>query len=140
MLQEIAVPVLHVNIKKTADISQVDVDILNKRAKLTTNSQTINFYQSEAVTDKVKELVLKIGFYNADGELISDSVTMTFNSQSEESAQREQKHVFMFKSQLSKLNGQEVMLRMEKPVPNSDAFAPYKDIPYKVSVMFQAEF
>ena len=140
MLQEIAVPVLHVNIKKTADISQVDVDILNKRAKLTTNSQTINFYQSEAVTDKVKELVLKIGFYNADGELISDSVTMTFNSQSEESAQREQKHVFMFTNQLSKLNGQEVMLRMEKPVPNSDAFAPYKEIPYKVSVMFQAEF
>jgi len=45
-----------------------------------------------------------------------------------------------FKNQLSKLNGQEVMLRMEKPVANSDQWTTYKEIPYKVSVMFQAEF
>lgn len=140
MLQEIVVPVLHVNIKKAADISQVDVDILNKRSQLTTNNQTISFYQSEAVTEKVKGLTLKMGFYDSENNLISDSVNMVFNSESTESTQREQRHQFMFKNTLSKLNGQEVILRMEKQVPNSDQYTIYKEVSYLVKVMFQAEW
>lgn len=140
MPQEIAVPVLHVNIKKVADVSQVDVDVLNKRAKLTTNNQTISFYQTEAVSEKVKGMTLRIGFYDAQGELISDSINMVFDSENADTGQREQKHVFVFKNQLSKLNGQEVTLKMERQVPNTEQFVPYKEESYKVSVMFQAEW
>ena len=140
MLQEIVVPVLHVNIKKAADVSQVDVDILNKRSQLTTNNQTISFYQSEAVTEKVKGLSLRMGFYDSEGNLISDSVTMVFDSESTDSTQREQRHQFMFKNQLSKLNGQEVVLRMERQVPNSEQYTTYKEVSYTVKVMFQAEW
>lgn len=140
MLQEIVVPVLHVNIKKAADVSQVEVDILNKRSQLTTNNQTISFYQSEAVSEKVKGLSLRMGFYDAGGNLISDSVTMVFDSDSTESTQREQKHQFIFKNQLSKLNGQEVVLKMERQVPNSEQYTIYKEVSYVVKVMFQAEF
>ena len=140
MPQEIAVPVLHVNIKKDADVSQVDVDILNKRAKLTTNNQTISFYQTEAVSEKVKGVTLRMGFYDAHGELISDSINMVFDSENTDTRQREQRHVFVFKKQLSKLNGQEVTLKMERQVPNSEQFVPYKEEPYKVNVMFQAEW
>jgi uncharacterized protein (TIGR02687 family) len=140
MLQEITVPVLHIHIGKTIDVGQVDVDILNKRSKLTTNNQTISFYQSEPVSEKTKELSLRIGFYDANGGLISDVVTLTFDSQSNETTDREKKHQFIFKNQLSKLNGQEVTLRLEKPVNNSSEYTLYKEFPYKVSVMFQAEF
>lgn len=140
MPQEITVPVLHVNIKKDADISQVDVDILNKRAKLTTNNQTISFFQTEAVSEKVKGITLRIGFYDAQGSLISDSITMVFDSENTESTQREKKHIFVFKNQLSKLNGQEVTLRMERQIPNTEQYVPYKEESYKVSVMFQAEW
>ncbi|MGL5980551.1 MAG: BREX-1 system phosphatase PglZ type A [Phocaeicola sp.] len=140
MLQEVVVPVLHVKIKKAAGTSQVEVDILNKRARLSTNNQTISFYQSEAVTEKVKGITLRLGFYDAAGNLISDSLCMSFTSQSGESSQREQKHQFIFKSQLSKLNGQEVVLRMERQAEGSEQFVKYKEVPYKVSVMFQAEF
>lgn len=140
MLQEVVVPVLHVNIKKVADVSQVDVDILNKRTKLTTNNQTISFFQTEAVTEKVKEITVRIGFYDAEDNLISDSFTTTFASESNDTTQREQKHTFMFRNQLSKLNGQEVMLRIERSIPNSNQFAKYKEFSYRVSVMFQAEF
>lgn len=140
MLQEITVPLLHINIKKAVGLSQVEVEILNQRTRLTTNNQTINFYQTEAVTEKVKGITLRIGFYDQTGELISDSQTIAFQSQNEESTMREQKHTFVFKNQLSKLNGQEVVLRMEKQIPNSEQWAIYKEIPYKVSVMFQAEF
>lgn len=140
MLQEIVVPVLHVNIKKAADVSQVDVDILNKRAQLTTNNQTISFFQSEAVTEKMKGLTLRVGFYDTEGNLISDSITMVFDSESNDTTQREQRHVFVFKNQLSKLNGQEVILKMERQVSGTEQFVAYKEVPYKVKVMFQAEF
>ena len=140
MPQEIAVPVLHVNIKKVADVSQVDVDILNKRAKLTTNNQTISFYQTDAVSEKVRGITLRIGFYDAQGELISDSINMVFDSENTDTRQREQKHVFVFKNQLSRLNGQEVTLKMERQVPNTEQFVPYKEESYKVSVMFQVEW
>lgn len=140
MLQEIVIPVLHVNIQKKKDVSQVNVDILNKRPRLTTNNQTISFYQNEAVTEKIKGITLRMGFYDVNDHLISDSVTLIFDSASTDPIQREQRHIFMFKNQLSKLNGQEVILKMEKKVMGSEQFTVYREVPYKVSVMFQAEF
>lgn len=119
---------------------QVNVDILNKRSRLTTNNQTISFYQNEAVTEKIKGVTLRLGFYDANDNLISDAVTLIFDSQNSDSTQREQKHIFMFKNLVSKLNGQEVILKMEKKVMDSEQFTLYKEVPYKVSVMFQAEF
>lgn len=140
MLQEIVIPVLHVNIKKGSNISQVDVDILNRRSKITTNKQTISFYQTEAVSEKVTPITLRIGFYDDNNNLLSDSPVMTFSTTSEDTTQREQKHVFIFQNQLSSLNGKEVVLRMERQIPNTDQFVTYKEESYKVSVMFANEF
>lgn len=144
MPQEVVVPVLHVNIKKNKDsryeTRYVDVDILNKGSRITTNQQTINFYQSEAAEDKTKGIKLRLGFYDSKGEILSDSVCLAFDSNSNDTTQREQKYTFKFKAALAKLNGQEVVLRMERQVENSDQFVPYKEVPYKVSVMFELEF
>ena len=139
MPQEIVVPLLHVNIKRTTDVKQVDVDILGKQSRVTTTCQSVKFYQTEAATEKMKGITLRLGFYTAAGENISDSVTLTFDSQSEDSKIREQKHTFRFKNVISKLNGQEVILRMERQVENSEQFALYREESYKVSVMFEAE-
>lgn len=140
MPQEVAVPVLHVNVKKKTDIKSVDVDILGKQSRITQMSQSVKFYQTEEATDKVKGMTLRLGFYTTDGDVISDSVTLTFDSTSAESQQREQKHTFKFKNVISKLNGQTVTLRMERQVENTTQFAPYREEDYKVSVMFEAEW
>lgn len=140
MLQEIVVPVLHVNIKKSTNISQVDVDVLSHRARITTNKQTIGFYQTESVTEKVTPITLRIGFYDDAGNLLSDSPILTFATQSEDSTQREQKHVFIFQNQLSRLNGRDITLKLERQVPNTDQFVPYKEEKYRVNVMFANEF
>ena len=140
MPQEIVVPLLHVNIKKTTDVRQVDVDILGKQSRITTTCQSVKFYQTEAAAEKRKGITLRLGFYTAEGENISDAVTLTFDSQSDDSKLREQKHTFRFKNVISKLNGQEVVLRMERQVENSDQFALYREESYKVSVMFEAEW
>lgn len=140
MPQEVAVPVLHVNVKKKTDIKSVDVDILGKQSRITQMCQSVKFYQTEEATDKVKGMTLRLGFYTTDGDVISDSVTLTFDSTSAESQQREQKHTFKFKNVISKLNGQTVTLRMERQVENTTQFAPYREEDYKVSVMFEAEW
>ena len=101
MPQEVVIPVLHVNIKKKQGISEISVDILNRKSRITTNNQTISFYQSE---------------------------------------QREQKHKFVFKRQLTELNGQEIYLRKEQQIAGSNQFKKLDDIPYKISVLFDAEF
>lgn len=139
MPQEVVIPVLHVNIKKKQGISEVSVDILNKKSKITTDSQAISFYQNEPVSEKVKEATMRFGFYDREGHLLSDSVTLTFGSTSSDSTQREQKHCFMFKRRLAELNGQEIYLRKEQQVAGSSQFKKLEDIAYKVSVLFMAD-
>ena len=140
MPQEVVIPVLHVNIKKKQGISEVSVDILNRKSRITTNNQTISFYQSEPVTDKMKGVDMRFGFYDKDGNLLSDSIVLSFNSESKESEQRELKHKFVFKRQLTELNGQEIYLRKEQQIAGSNQFKKLDDIPYKISVLFDAEF
>ena len=89
MPQEIAVPVLHINVKKKTDVKSVDVDILGKQSRITQMNQSVKFYQTEEATDKVKGMTLRLGFYTTDGEIISDSATLTFDSTSADSQQRE---------------------------------------------------
>lgn len=89
---------------------------------------------------QMKEVTMRFGFYDQAGNLLSDSITLTFSSTSDDSTQREQKHRFMFKRQLSELNGQEIYLRKEQQVAGSSQFKKLEDIAYKVSVLFIAEF
>ena len=140
MLQEVVVPVLHVNVKKKTDLKQVDVDILGKQTRITQMNQSVKFYQTEEASDKVKGITLRMGFYTAEGEILSDQVTLTFDSTSAESNLREQTHTFKFKSTISRLNGRTVLLRIEKQVENSCEFTSYREEEYKVSVMFEAEW
>lgn len=140
MPQEVVVPVMRVNIKKTGDVRNVDVDILGKQSNITTANLSVKFYQIDVATEKVKGVTLRMAFYNADNDMISDSVIMTFDSRNNESVSREQKHTFRFKNIISQLNGQEVVLRMERQVENTSQFVPYKEEIYKVKVMFEAEW
>lgn len=140
MPQEIVIPVIHVNIKRNATISQTDVDVLNSRARITTNRQTVSFYQTEPVGDNILPSVIKVGYYDEEGNLLSDSPVLTFDCRSSDTNPREQKHTFIFKNELSSLNGKEITLRLERKVRDSEQYVLYKEESYKVSVMFANEF
>lgn len=140
MPQEIVVPVLHINIKKNTDVGQVNVDILGKQANITTASLSVKLYQVDIANEKTKGVTLRLGFYDSTGDIVSDSVVMTFDSTNNDSLQREQKHTFRFKNTISQLNGQEVVLRMERQIENTDQYAPYREEVYKVKVMFEVEW
>lgn len=140
MLQEIVIPVLHINITREKDVSPVDVDLLNKKSKLTTGKTQLSFYQMEPVEEKKLPLTLRIGFYDDAGTVISDVCTKTFDCRNDEVSQREWKHEFVFVEQLFKYNGKDVFLKLDRQIPNSTQYASYKEYSFKVSILFETEF
>lgn len=140
MPQEIAVPVLIANRSRKTDIKKVDVDIIGSARKILTGNINISFYQMEEVSEKVKPLELRIGFYDKDNNPISDIFTQTFNIDKKESTNREVKHRFEFTQSISELNGQDVFLVMQTPVNNSSNFKTYKKETYHVDLPFMPEF
>lgn len=70
-LQEIVIPVLAVNKKRSSDVRIVDVELVVRSTTITTGQILVEMYQATAVGDKVQPRTLRVGLYAGD-ELISD--------------------------------------------------------------------
>lgn len=139
-LQEIVIPVLEVRMSRKTDISEVEVEVIGNTSRITSNQLTVSFYQTNVMTEKVKSIDLRIGFYDESNQLISDVVNFTFDSTAEIALLREKKYRFTFTNDVAHLNGKEVELRMAKTVPGSDLYTLYKSTSYKMAISFTAEF
>ena len=85
MPQEVIVPVIHVKELKGSidtEIKKVGVHLLTDFQKMVTNSQKLEFIQTEAVTERRKPNILRVSLRDGD-KLISNVVTLTFDSSSE---------------------------------------------------------
>jgi uncharacterized protein (TIGR02687 family) len=99
LLQEIVVPVLKLKGLKgksaeTGRIRKVDVQLLDTTRKVSNNRQRFTFLQTTKVEGKTLPRTLRIGFYSAKGDLISDERKVTFDSASDQLPDR-QKEVFL---------------------------------------------
>jgi len=139
-LQEIVIPVIRFNKKRIGDVENVEVDVIRSFNKITSNQVTISFYQPDVVQDKVQSRELKIGFYSKDSHLISDQVTLNFNSSSSEASLREKKYQFTFIKDVSKYNNQDVFLRLEEKIPNTNQYIVYKESSYRMIISFSSDF
>jgi hypothetical protein len=92
------------------------------------------------VGDKMLPRDIKAAFYTADNVLISDVANLKFNSRDTDAAAREQRKSFLFNSEASKLNGQDVFLKLEESVENTSHFKTYKMITYRMLIAFTSEF
>jgi uncharacterized protein (TIGR02687 family) len=86
MLQEIMVPLVEVaQLKgKSAEKTKtkhVGISILGNNLKITTNRYKFKFIQTEAVSDRVKSLTVKVAIFE-DGEPITNTETITFDNTS----------------------------------------------------------
>lgn len=68
-------------------------------------------YIKPAIADKIFPRQLRAAFYTTSGKLISDSASFIFNSNDKDAAAREQRKTFLFISDASKYNSQEVILK-----------------------------
>ncbi len=139
-LQEIVIPVLEINKARKSDIEQVEVDVSSPSYNITSNTFGVSFYQKNPIGDKVLLRDIKAAFYTADNLLISDVSNIKFDSRDTDAAAREQRKTFVFTSEASKLNGQDVFLKLEENIEGTSHFKIYKTITYRMLIAFSSEF
>jgi hypothetical protein len=139
-LQEIVIPVLEINKARRSDVGKVDVDIISSTSNITSNSFVVNFYQKQPIADKILPRKLRAGFYTGAGQSISDVSNLQFNSTDNDAMAREKKHNFHFTAEAAQQNGQDVYLKLEEPIEDTNQYKLYKTITYRMLIAFASEF
>lgn len=139
-LQEIVIPVLEINVTRKKDIEQVEIDVSAPSYNITSNSFGVGFYQKQPVGEKVMPRTLRVSFQTQEGHSISDIATLRFDSRDSNATGREQRKTFLFTSEASKLNGQDVNLVLEENVEDTTHFTIYKTISFRMLIAFSSEF
>ncbi len=140
-LQEIVIPVIKINKRKTSDLAVVDVDILRGSSNTISSGQiAVTFYQKDSVSEKVQPRLLKVGLFSKSGELISNQISLEFNSESDMPREREKIGQFVLSKSAEAFNGQEVYLRLSEPVSGTSQHQLYKDESYIIRRSFASDF
>lgn len=125
-LQEIVIPVIKVTKKREADVGQVEVQIIVPGRSLISSGQTaVTLYQAEPVSEKMRPRELLAGIYAADGTLISDEVTLTFDFRSENPREREMPRKFLLSREADRFNNQDVVLKLRERVGKTSHYQDY---------------
>lgn len=140
-LQEVVIPVIEVNKKRSSDIGQVDVEILRTGSNAITSGQlSVTLYQIDAVTDKLQLRRLRAGIYSESGELLSDSHEITFDRTSDNPREREFPLRFILSRKSDAYNGKEVILKLEEKYAGTTTYQEYKSVRYTLRRSFTSDF
>lgn len=140
-LQEVVIPVVQINKKRSSDLGKVEVDLIQSTSStITSNQLVVTFYQTEPVTDKLQARKLRAGFYAQDGQLISDAHELLFDHASENPREREQKVQFVLTRDADKLSGQHVNLVINEPIDGTSQEQKYKSVSYLLRISFGSDF
>ncbi|PSU45721.1 BREX-1 system phosphatase PglZ type A [Photobacterium frigidiphilum] len=140
-LQEVIVPIISINKKRSSDIRMVDVDVLRSGSTVITSGQiSVTLYQVDAVTEKTQYRALRLGIYTESGTLISDSHTVDLDLTSDNSREREMKLRFLLNQEADSANNQEVILKLEETVAGTNQFKSYKELRYTIRRSFTSDF
>ena len=140
-LQEVVIPVLEINKKRTSDIGQVDVEILRSGSNAITSGQlAVTFYQVDASTEKLQPRRLRAGIYSETGELISDIHDISFDRVSENPREREYPVRFILSRKSETYNGKEVVLKLEEKYAGTTTYQEYKSLRYTLRRSFTSDF
>jgi uncharacterized protein (TIGR02687 family) len=138
-LQELVIPLISIKKRRVDDIKIVDVEVM-PIAKITTNSVKVSFYQKEPINEKIKPITLKIGFYSKNGELLTQSHTVTFDSTQSVSRNREKVLKFDFKQSVNRYNGERITLKLQRKLDNSSEESIYLEVETELKLAFFNEF
>ncbi len=140
-LQEVVVPLIRINKKRSSDVRLVEVEILRGASTIITAGQfSVTFYQAEAVTAKVQERVLRAALYSQEDKPISDQQILTFATPSDDARERERQVQFVLTKAADASNNQEVVLRLEEQVQGTTHWREYKSVRYMLRRSFTSDF
>lgn len=120
-LQEIVVPVVHVNKGRTSagDARPVEFRILQKSDRITTSQLTVELVQEEPVEGKITAMTVFVGLWHGD-VLISNETPVAFDMQDKQIGNRHMLATLVLTSDADKYNGTKVELRVRKQIPDSN--------------------
>ncbi len=125
-LQEIVVPVIKVGKKRVADVNQVEVQIIvTGRTLISSGQMAITFYQAQAVSEKIQARDLMAGIFGADGKLISDELSLTFDYTSPNAREREMPCKFLLTRAADDYNNQDVFLKLRERIGKTSHYQDY---------------
>lgn len=98
MLQEIVVPIVSVKgVRGVEKPGKVNVSLLGTVKKIVNNMQRFEFIQTEAISERVRPVTLTVSLRDVD-QLISNEVTLTFDSASDQMNDRKKSASLMVKA------------------------------------------
>ncbi|MFM2243739.1 MAG: hypothetical protein RLZ97_2595 [Verrucomicrobiota bacterium] len=139
-LQEVVIPVVHINKSRSDDTGRVSVDIIRMPAKLTTGQLALSIYQEKPVTPKLLPRVLKIGVYTSDGQAISEMKVITFDSKDEEARKREVNVSLVLSKSADEHNNTTVEIRLDETLPGTSQTVTYRSYPIRLQKPFASDF
>lgn len=140
-LQEVVVPVLHINKGRQSDVSTVEVDIIRGGSSVITSGQhAVSLYQEAPISDKVHPRHLRIGLYSLTGELISDVHELIFDIDSDNPRDREVHLRLVLSSEADNFNNQDVVLKLEGKHGSTTHYVEYKSQRYTLRRSFTTDF
>lgn len=140
-LQEVVIPLLHINKKRQSDVGRVEVDFIGDGGKtITTGQLAVVLYQREAITEKRQPRRLRAGLYTLTGELISDQHELLFDFASDNPRERELPVRLLLSRKADGANNQQIELRLEEPVEGTSHYTKYKAVRYTIRRSFTSEF
>ncbi|TGL58695.1 BREX-1 system phosphatase PglZ type A [Leptospira ognonensis] len=140
-LQEVILPVLRINKKRTSDVEVVDVDIIRGASNIISSGQLgLMLFQTSAVTEKMQARTLRLGIYTLEGELISDQHEIRFDHVSQNPRDRETKVAMILTKKASAANNKEVLLKLEERHGGTTHYVEYKSIRYQIRRSFDSDF
>jgi hypothetical protein len=135
------VPVVSIHKKRQSDIGLVEVDILRGASTVITTGQvSISFYQTGPISEKQQARTVRAGFYTESGQLISDQQLLVFDLTGENARTREVTVKFVLTKAADAANHQEILLRLEEPVPDTAFFREYRSARYILRRSFMSDF
>lgn len=140
-LQEVVIPVIRVGKKRTAEVKQVEVQIIvSGRNQITSGQTAVIFFQEQPVSEKMQAQELVAGIYAEDGTLISDEHVLKFESVSENAREREIPRKFMLSREADKFNNKDVFLKLRKRIRETSHYEDYKTQCFVLKRGFTTDF
>ncbi|QOL34200.1 BREX-1 system phosphatase PglZ type A [Bifidobacterium lemurum] len=120
-LQEIVVPVVHVNKGRTAagDARPVDFRILQKNDRITTGQLTVELVQDEPVESKILPRTVFVGLWSGN-TLISNETPVAFDMADKQIANRHAFATLVLTSDADACNGSNVELRVREQIKGTN--------------------
>lgn len=138
-LQEVVVPVVLINKRRSSDVEPVEVEpILTASRLITTGQHPVRLYQTLPVTEKRRPIRLRIGLYGPDGTVISNLEEREFGETSEDPRRRESTVRLVLAKAAEAYNDRDVRLVLTRIEDGPER--PYRTETFRLKRSFGGDF